>query len=129
VGLPLAFVAWSAECVGFWLVLQGVGLPGTPLLLVQAGFIYAAATLGGALVTPGGLGVAEGGIVALGQLLLGLERGPAAAAALLIRVATLWFAVALGLAALLLATTFGRRLTGQRPVPYTPTTTDEGATP
>ncbi|MBI4499483.1 MAG: flippase-like domain-containing protein [Chloroflexi bacterium] len=101
--LVLGVVSWGAECLAFWLVLQGLGLEGGPLLVVQAAFILAASTLGGALLlTPGGLGVAEGSIAGLSQLLLALPRDLAAAAALLIRLSTLWFGVSLGLVALLL---------------------------
>ena len=70
-----------------------------------ATFVYAAMTVAGALsFLPGGLGVTEAGMLALlGAARLGdRSRGTAAAATFVTRAATLWFAVALGLPALLL---------------------------
>ena len=61
-------------------------------------FIFSISTIVGAVVaTPGGLGGTEGGLVSLGMRLLGLAKPSATAAALLARLATLWFGVALGL--------------------------------
>jgi glycosyltransferase 2 family protein len=66
-------------------------------------FIFSISTVVGALIaTPGGLGGTEGALVALTAQLLGLARTPASAAALLIRFATLWFGVILGLICLAL---------------------------
>ena len=103
VGLGLGIISWGSECLAFWLVLQGLGLEGTLLLTAQAAFILATSTLGGAMfVTPGGLGVAEGSIIGLSQVLLGLSRNLAATAALLIRLSTFWFGISIGLVALVL---------------------------
>ena len=61
------------------------------------------ATLASALLlTPGGLGVAEGGITGLSQVLLDLPRSDAAVGTLVIRFGTLWFGVIVGLVALAL---------------------------
>jgi uncharacterized protein (TIRG00374 family) len=106
-GLAVAvgFLSWGGECLAFALVLAGLGAAFTPTLLVQAAFILPVSTLAGSLLfLPGGLGVAEGGITGLTQMLVGLGRGPAAMAALVIRLSTLWFGVAVGLVALLLVT-------------------------
>jgi len=87
---------WFLECVAAWLCLKGLGLD-LPLLLVV--FIFVIASLAGALtMIPGGLGVAEAGMVGL-LMANGVGRGDAVAAALLIRMVTFWFAIALGLAA------------------------------
>ena len=63
-------------------------------------------TVAGALsFLPGGLGVTEAGMLALlVRFGSGIGRGTAAAATFVTRVATLWFAVALGLPALMLYT-------------------------
>jgi uncharacterized protein (TIRG00374 family) len=84
------------------------GFPGTTLTLRAATIIYASMTVAGALsFLPGGLGVTEAGMLTLlGRLGTGIGRGPAAAATFLTRACTLWFAVALGLPALIL---YGRR--------------------
>jgi len=102
VGAALAFASWVCEAAAFWCVLWGVGAEPSWTLLYVATFIWPVASLaGGLFLTPGGLGVAEGGLTGLTQALVdGLGRGPAAAAALLARLATLWLGVALGLLAM-----------------------------
>lgn len=106
-GTALAVAAWACECVGFAAVLAS--FPGTDVPLGLATLIYAASTIAGALsFLPGGLGVTEAGMtVLLVQSHRGVDEATAVAAALLIRFATLWFAVVLGLAAM----TITRRLT------------------
>jgi uncharacterized protein (TIRG00374 family) len=61
--------------------------------------IYAGTTIAGALsFLPGGLGITEGAMaVWLVRGAAGLDRSSAVDAALLTRLATLWFAVGLGL--------------------------------
>lgn len=113
--IALGFVSWSGECVAFYFVLTGLGVDGGPMLLVTASFILAAATLAGSVfLLPGGLGVAEGGITGLAQLLIGMPKDVAAVAALLIRFCTLWFGVSLGLIAILI---IGKRI-GRRQASY-----------
>lgn len=104
--LALALVSWYLECLSFLVVVHGFA--GAALGMRAAVFIYAAMTVAGALAfVPGGLGVTEAGMLALlVQLGRGLDRPTAAAATFLTRAATLWFAVALGLVALI---TFARR--------------------
>jgi len=71
--------------------------------MLLAIFIFSISTVLGAVVgTPGGLGGTEGGLVALAVQFLDMGRTAATAAALLIRFATLWFGVALGLISLTL---------------------------
>ena len=112
VAVGLGLVSWFGECVALYFVFVGLGVAGSPLLLVQSSFILGSSTIAGAaLMTPGGLGVAESGIVGLSQLLLDLPRSIAVSAAILIRLGTLWFGVVIGLVALLLLT---QRLGRQR---------------
>lgn len=98
VTVALSMVAWFAECVGAWLIFQGLGAEAT---LDQSTFLYAFSTVFGA-PSPGGLGMAD---VALAegalQLIEGISEGQALAASLLVRLATLWFGVVLGAIALL----------------------------
>jgi uncharacterized protein (TIRG00374 family) len=97
VTVAMSLVAWFAECVGYQLVFTGFGVHAS---LEAATFLYAFATVAGGAM-PGGLGVADGVLAGLApQLVAGLDAGTALAAALLIRVATLWFGVLLGAAAL-----------------------------
>lgn len=96
--LAMSLVAWWAECVGYWLVFQGLGAAAT---LDASTFLYAFATLGGG-PSPGGLGIADAFLIeGAPRLVDGLAVPQAIAAALLIRVATLWFGVILGALALL----------------------------
>ena len=97
-GVAMGVVAWFAEGLALWLILKGIG---SDIPLVRALPIYAAATLVGAVTAlPGGLVGTEGSMLALLQQ-SGLTRAGASAGTVLVRLVTLWFAVAVGLAALL----------------------------
>ena len=102
VATVLATTSWFFECLAFFVVVHG--FPGAHIGLQGATFVYAATTVAGALsFLPGGLGVTEAGMLALlGRLARDRVSGTAAAATFVTRAATLWFAVALGLPALLL---------------------------
>lgn len=92
----LGALAWFAEGCAMWLVLRGLDTTGS---LGQAVSIYCAATLLGAItLLPGGLVGTEGGMVALLQR-LDMSRTQASAATFIIRICTLWFAVFIGLLA------------------------------
>lgn len=94
----LSIAAWGLEGIGLWTILHGFG--GRPPLPLTA-FFYATATLAGALVpVPGGLGVTDKLLEEQMAHLGGVPSATATAAMLLIRFATLWFAVAVGFAAL-----------------------------
>jgi uncharacterized membrane protein YbhN (UPF0104 family) len=94
----LSVVGWGAEGVALYLLLDGFSaLVALPLAV----FFYATATLAGAIIpVPGGLGVTEAMIQQQLVLLGGIEAGPASAAMILIRFATLWWAVVVGFIAL-----------------------------
>jgi uncharacterized membrane protein YbhN (UPF0104 family) len=100
----LGVVAWFGECVALYLILVGLGLPASWHLLLVAVFTLAVSSLAGAVsMLPGGLGVAEASVAAMLLLLVEddrMTRPVAAAATLLIRFGTLWFAVLLGVLAL-----------------------------
>jgi uncharacterized protein (TIRG00374 family) len=93
----LGLCAWGAEAGAFWVLLQAMQ---SPQSLVTAVSVYAFAMLAGAVsFMPGGLGGSEATMV----LLLTVCQVPlptAVSATLVIRVATLWFAVFLGIVAL-----------------------------
>ncbi len=96
--VALGTVSWLGEGLGFYLVLRGLGLPPAGETLSLAVFTLAFSTVvGAASALPGGLGAAEASIAGMLVLLLGLPESQATAATLLIRFATLWFGVALGL--------------------------------
>ena len=97
-GVGIGVVAWSAEGLALWVILKGVG---ADITLGQSLPIYAAATLVGAITAlPGGLVGTEGSMLALLQQ-SGAAKSAASASTVLVRLVTLWFAVALGLLALL----------------------------
>jgi len=94
-----SLIAWFAECVGYWLVLRGLG--STTATLDASTFLYAFATVFGA-PSPGGMGMADAALAEGATALIpGLTAPEALAASLLVRVATLWFGVGLGAIALL----------------------------
>ena len=96
--MGIGLVSWTCEGLAYYLVLTGVGAEAGLATAGKAIFIFSISTIVGAVVaTPGGLGGTEGGLVSLGMRLLGLAKPSATAAALLARLATLWFGVALGL--------------------------------
>jgi len=96
----LAVAAWLCECMGFALILSA--FPGTDVPLGLATLIYAATTVAGALsFLPGGLVVTEATMTwFLVEAARGVDQPTAVAATILTRLATLWFAVVLGLIAL-----------------------------
>jgi uncharacterized protein (TIRG00374 family) len=99
----LAVPAWLCECIGFALIVNA--FPGAHVALGLAMVIYAGTTIAGALsFLPGGLGVTEGAMVVwLVRGATRLDHSAAVDATLLTRLATLWFAVGLGLICLALA--------------------------
>ena len=99
----IAVPAWACECVGFAVICDA--FPGVHVDLALAAAIYAGTTIAGALsFLPGGLGVTEGAMtLALVEGASHLDRATAVAAVLLTRLATLWFAVALGVVFLSIA--------------------------
>ena len=103
VATAIAVPAWACECLGFTVICNA--FPGTHVGLGLAAAIYAGTTIAGALsFLPGGLGVTEGAMtLALVEGGTHLDRATAVAATLLTRLATLWFAVALGVAFLAVA--------------------------
>jgi uncharacterized protein (TIRG00374 family) len=102
----LSVAAWSAEGLAFHWIL---GWMGAEIPLAFSLFVYATAMLAGALsFMPGGLGGAEAVMVAL-LMWKGMPAADAVAATVLIRLATLWFAVALGSFCLLGGSKQGKR--------------------
>ena len=98
VAVGLGTLSWLGEGIGFYLILIGLGVAPSWETLSIAIFVLAFSTIvGAASALPGGLGAAEASIAGMLALLLGIHADIAAAATLLIRFATLWFGVALGL--------------------------------
>lgn len=91
--LLIGMIGWAFEGLAFWLLLDWLG---ATISLPAAVAIFLIAVLSGALSgLPGGLGGTEATSVAL-LLLQGVSLETAVLATAVIRVATLWFAVAIG---------------------------------
>lgn len=104
IGGSIGIVAWLAEGFGLFLILHYLGFE---VGVAAAIGVYAASMLVGALsFIPGGLGSTE---LAMGALLiaLGADQSTAITATLVCRIATLWFAVALGMLSALCLTALG----------------------
>ncbi len=100
-GILLGMLAWFAEAAGLFVVVRA--FPDGALGLAPATFIYAVGTLAGALsFLPGGLLATEATLAVMlaAQGFPGVDPATgdalAVASTLLIRLATLWFAVAIG---------------------------------
>jgi uncharacterized membrane protein YbhN (UPF0104 family) len=97
-GIATALVAWSAEALTFTLVTWEIGIQVS--LLTGVGIFAVATLLGAFSFLPGGVGATEG--VMAGLLVLSGGSVPDSAAAILIvRVVTLWWAVLLGVIAVI----------------------------
>lgn len=93
----ISLLAWTAEALALYWVLKWLG---ADISWSFAFFVYAVSMLAGALsFLPGGLGSAEAVMISL-LILKGMTMPVAIAATVFIRLATLWFAVLLGLLAL-----------------------------
>ncbi len=97
-GLLLGLIAWAAEGYALYVVLERLGAD-TDIWLATG--VYGISILAGAVsFVPGGLGSTE---LAMGSLLIlsGVETPVAVAAVIICRLATLWFAVLIGLVVVL----------------------------
>jgi uncharacterized protein (TIRG00374 family) len=116
----LSVGSWFCEVMAFYLTLVGLGVGHGPDTLFKAAFILPISTLAAAvLLTPGGLGVAETGITGLSVRLLDMSKGAATTGTVIVRMATLWFGVLLGLCMFAILThrlgKLGKSLDGDAP--------------
>jgi uncharacterized protein (TIRG00374 family) len=97
-GTLIGFVSWSAEAYGFaWLAIQLGGEASIWLYMS----IFAIGMIAGAIsFLPGGLGTAEAAMYLL-LIATGMDSASAVIVTLVCRLATLWFAILLGLLAVL----------------------------
>lgn len=91
--LVYAYVGWLFFAAPLYLAGRTLGLHLDPMLVL---FVVPASSLAGVVPTPGGVGGVEVALVALLVALAGLQTDLAASAALIYRVASYWFALAVG---------------------------------
>ena len=129
-GTAIGVVSWAGECVAFFLILVALGLEASWSLLLIATFVLAVSSLaGGISLLPGGLGVADASVAGMLLALVDtpdMTRATAVAATLLVRFATLWFAVLIGFVALLSLERGGRRAAGPDDISDVGATMTEG---
>lgn len=91
--LLLAIFGWLAECVAFYWLLSELNVE---ISFTQAMFIFCFAMIAGAIsMLPGGLGGVEAVMLSL-LVAIGADMEEGIAATAIIRLTTLWFAVAIG---------------------------------
>jgi len=99
----LSILAWALECYSLYYIITVISpdAPASPALLLLCSFAYAFSTIIGALaMLPGGLFVTEGGMAFLLVKLAKIPMPKAVAATFMVRAATLWFALLIGIFAL-----------------------------
>ena len=103
----LSAVSWFCECLAAYVCVRGLRLD---LSLADTVIVFSLGSLAGAAsFLPGGLGVADASMTGLIRVLGDTSKAAAAAATVLIRLSTLWFAVALGLLGLAVEGRVSRR--------------------
>ena len=107
VWLSLTLAAWAAQGLAVWLICSELGLA---LGLSTATGFYAVAMVGGALsALPAGLGGTEAVLTGL-LMVYGASPGNALEITVMVRLLTLWLAVAIGLLALLYSAAIAREI-------------------
>lgn len=99
----ISIISWFFECIGFYIVLNVFSTTtNIEVSLLTATFIYGFSTLIGAIaMLPGGLGVTEATLTGLLQY-LSIPKSVSVASTIIIRIATLWFAVIVGIFAVII---------------------------
>jgi glycosyltransferase 2 family protein len=91
----VSLVSWVFECLGYYLILLNFPIS-ISISFLWAAFCYCFATIVGAIsMLPGGLGVTEGSLTFM-LIQKGVSNQYAVASTFIIRAATLWFAVLIG---------------------------------
>ena len=103
IAILISTAAWSFECAGFYLIINSFWIENLfHINIFVSTFIYGFSTIAGSItMLPGGLGATDASITGL-LILLNIPKSISVASTLLVRAATLWFAVIVGMAAVLL---------------------------
>lgn len=98
VAVTVSVISWGFECLGYYLVINNFN---NNIGISWSFFSYSFSTIVGAVsMLPGGLGVTEGSFLLM-LTSKGLSTNDAAATTFITRVATLWFAVIIGVIAVI----------------------------
>ena len=110
-GIGISVVAWGCEGIAFWLFLHSAQMQASLAGVIG---IYALATLAGALsLLPGGVGSTEG-VLWLTAVLAGGAQAVVSAGIVAVRLTTLWYAVAIGVFALVVSGSLTRSMPDSR---------------
>lgn len=105
-GFLLSVFAWACESACMFIIMVNMDLIVTPL---QSNFVYCFGQIVGALsMLPGGIGGAEASMAGL-MTYLGIGYSKAVPAIMLLRVATLWFAIIVGIIFMILMAAYSRK--------------------
>ncbi len=97
IATSMSVVAWFLECLGLFTILRVYSsVSHIDVSLLSAVFIYGFSTIVGSIaMLPGGLGLTEASLTGL-MVLLKIPKDVSVASTFIIRVATLWFSVIVG---------------------------------
>lgn len=100
IATAVSAAAWFCECLGLYVILRVYSaISHIDVSLMSAVFIYGFSTIAGSIaMLPGGLGVTEASLTGL-MVLMKIPKDVSVASTFIIRVATLWFAVLIGVIA------------------------------
>ena len=98
IAVSMSIVAWFLECLGLYIILKVYSsFTHIEVSIMSAVFIYGFSTIIGSIaMLPGGLGLTEASLTGL-MVFLKIPKDVSVASTFIIRIATLWFSVAVGI--------------------------------
>lgn len=98
IAVSMSAVAWFLECLGLYIILKVYSsFTHIDVSIMSAVFIYGFSTIIGSIaMLPGGLGLTEASLTGL-MVFLKIPKDVSVASTFIIRIATLWFSVAVGI--------------------------------
>lgn len=98
IAVSMSIVAWFLECLGLFIILKVYSsFTHIDVSIMSAVFIYGFSTIIGSIaMLPGGLGLTEASLTGL-MVFLKIPKDVSVASTFIIRIATLWFSVVVGI--------------------------------
>jgi len=98
IAVSMSIVAWFLECLGLYIILKVyTSITHIDVSIMSAVFIYGFSTIIGSIaMLPGGLGLTEASLTGL-MVFLKIPKDVSVASTFIIRIATLWFSVVVGI--------------------------------